>query len=440
MRVPFPVVPALAFAVAAGCAPAPRLEVPAEIVSQTWSAPAALPALDEDLGLLIGGEELAALVERARAANPELRAARERVAAASALLKGARASALPIVSASAGAGAARSLSGGQLFEFESSFANLDASLTLDLFGREAARRRAARARARAAGFDADAAEIVVTAAVMRAFLQRATLARRLELTDTAINQAGETARILQIRRREGAATRVDVGLQQIRLRLAEAHDRTRTALAVLVGEEAPRFTLAAASLTNLSPPALGAPDPMTVLARRPDVQAAEARIRAAGGDVQAARRAFLPLIGVSLGASSGSGVNPAVALAQIGGEVLAPIFGRRRLNADLDAAAAGQREAVHQYRRAVLEALREVEDALSAIARSDERHRLLSEVQAEARITATLARRQYLEGDADLQRLLESQDLTVAAADALAVALQERIEARIALYAATARR
>jgi multidrug efflux system outer membrane protein len=135
---------------------------------------------------------------------------------------------------------------------------------------------------------------------------------------------------------------------------------------------------------------------------------------------------------------SAGALAPLAVAQQIGADILAPIFARNRLRGELELASAQQREAVSNYQAVLLNAFREVEDALSLVAHADEREKLLTDVEAEARLTETLARRQYLEGAADLQHLLDAQDLLISVQDALALGQQERIEGLIQIYAATA--
>ena len=100
-----------------------------------------------------------------------------------------------------------------------------------------------------------------------------------------------------------------------------------------------------------------------MLVRRPDIQAAEARIAAASGDVRAARRAFLPNIKLSasaLGQAATLG-GPLGSTLAAGASLLAPIFDRGRLNGRLASATAGQHESVEQYRKALLTSLCEAE-------------------------------------------------------------------------------
>ncbi|MGN6820800.1 MAG: TolC family protein, partial [Sphingomonas sp.] len=332
------------------------------------------------------------------------------------------------------------------FDFSGSAVSVDVTISPDLFGQESAKKRAAAARVTASHNDVEVAALQVSVAIARAYVQRATLARRLALIDTSIAQASELDRVIRIRNREGAANKVEVGLQSIRLRqlqaersrISEALDQTRTALAYLVGEESPSFDVAPADLSLFTTPDIPVPSPLQLIERRPDVRAAEARIRAANGDVAAARRAFYPSLDLSIGGAFQAGQGSPVSLiGNIGASVLATIFGRNRLGGQLDYTAAQQREAVSVYRAALLNAQRAVEDALSAIRHSDERERLLTAVEVEAQTTEKLARQQYLEGAEDLQHLLDAQDLRVSVQDARALARQERIEGLIQLYAAT---
>ncbi len=435
-------------ALVSGCAPAVRLDVPPAVYSSTWSASASVDpgAVDDTpLGVLLGSSELQSLIARAIADSPSLKASDARADQAAARLMGARATSLPIVSGTLQAGGG-GRTGRSAFAFTDSFAAIDASFDPDLFGRNRATRRAESSRYRAAQFDRNAAGIALTAQVALAYVQGATLARRLELLDASIVSAADLDRIMRIRQREGDASRVDVGLQSIRLkqlqsertRLSEALGETRTALAVFCGAEAPDFVAVYGRPEALSTPVLAIPAPAVLIARRPDLLAADARLRAAGGDVDAARRAFYPAFGLSVGGfATTAGLGPLTPIATLGADLLAPIFARSRLKGELRLNEARQREVAQLYRQAVLEALRDVEDALSAINHARQREALLADVEAEARTTSGLARRQYLEGDVDLQRLLDAQDLLIAAQDARAVARQELLAATIALHSRT---
>lgn len=444
-----PLVPLLLLSTV-GCAPQVKLAVAPNVLSTEWrDGPAAGPvqmAGGERLADAFRSAELRRLTDHALAANADIGAAAARIERARAELGAARAAMLPVVSASGGLSHTQSDDKSDPYRFSQGFGGLDISYDLDLFGTARAGKRAARNRARAAIFDRDAVALVVEAEVARAWVQYCALADRIRLLDRSIEDARELERIINVRYREGAATKVDTGLQAIetrnleteRLRLVEARQRTRNALALLAGEEAPIFNVADGSLADLQVPAIALVQPGELLVRRPDVRAAEARIEAASGDVDAARRAFLPSIklsasGLGQAATLSSPIGTTIAF---GASLLAPIFDRARLNGRLHVAAADQHESVELYRKTLLTALKESEDALAGATRSAERERLIEDVVANAETTARLSRTQYLEGDADLRTVLDAKRLLVQAEDARALVLQERLNAAADLYEA----
>lgn len=435
------------------CAPHVALEPVPVVQSQRWSDEGAAPQRQdagaaitgsETLGSAMGSAALDELIAKASRENTDIAAAVARIRQSRALLRIARGSMLPAVSASAGISATRTDQ--TPFDFRDAFASLDISFELDLFGVHRAERDAAVARFRGTEFDRDAVLLAVQTDVARAFVQQATLAARLELIDRNITQQRELERIIRARVDAGEGTRVDLGLQSIqvrelqseRSRLEEALARTRTSLAVLVGEEAPQFRHSPATLESLTVPSLQLVQPTELVARRPDVRAAEARIQAAGGEVRAARAAFYPRLTLSSRGLSQAAIigGPLSTLFSTGAGLLAPIFDRGRLRGNLELAGGQQAESVALYRQALLNCLADVENAMSAVNRSAERAEIMEQIVAQARETARLARLQYLEGDADLQRLFDAEQRLIESEDARLIVVQERLDAAIDLFKA----
>jgi NodT family efflux transporter outer membrane factor (OMF) lipoprotein len=431
--------------------PRTRLPVVPQVSSPQWRGQQAGVGGEivgtQDLAATLRSNALQALIQRALAANADIEAARARVAQARAQLRVARAAMLPTVSASGGLNQTRTDNrGGRLFDFSDAFGSLDVAWDLDLFGGARAGRRAAVSRAEAAELDRRATSLAIEAEVARAFVQRAVLGERLKLLDRNLANARELERIVQVRLREGAGTRVETGLQAIevrqlqaeRHRLLQAMRQTENALAVLVAAEAPLFRMPVADLRDLSVPNLAPIQPAQLLVRRPDIRATEARIRAASGDVAQARAAFLPNLRLSastLGQAAALG-GPYGITAAVGASLLGQIFDGGRRRGELGVATAAQAETVQLYRAALLRALSESQDALDASEQSRARFALLGRVVEEARTTARLTRLQYLEGEADLRAVIDAQQLFVQAEDSRALAIQERLNATIDLYRA----
>lgn len=442
------IVVALVPAAVGGCAPKVVMVPKPSVFSTEWSAPAqpdAATGVPSPLADLLGNPALAELIERARANNPDIAIAAARLDSARAELTAAREASLPELSATGGLNSEMSRSTGSRLDFKEAFAQLDVSWEVDLSGRLSARRKATLARVDAAEWERQAVALAIESEIARAWVQRAALTRRLEIYDRLIDRAVELERVVRVREEAGAATRVELGLQTIRLldlrrqhsELREALDRTRTALAVLVGAEAPGFTIGTSDMADLNLPALVPPPPAQLLSARPDIRQAEAEIAAARGDVAAARASFFPQL--TLTASGLLSAVPGSPLSEVvtaGSSLLAPIFARGRLGRDLRVASAQQVEAVESYRRALLAALAEVEDLNSLIHGSTQRAVLVELIEAEAQLTARVANIQYLEGEEDLQTLIDAEELLGEAEEAQALLWQEQMFAQIALYSA----
>ena len=433
----------------AGCAPSAHVIQPQPLESTRWShaaddLPDSEMAAPANLAALLQSSDLAALTAAALKNNPDIAIASARIERSSALLGEARLAALPSLSASAGASQKLGLGGGAI-DFRSAFASLHILIDIDPFGRIGGAKSAALARSRAADIQRELIQLAVETNVARVWVTRAALARRIQILDQAIGRAGELERVVHARYDAGAATRVDVGQQSIRVnnmrrdrsQLLEALDKTRTALATLCGAEAPKFEASPADIASFALPRLIPPAPGTLLAARPDVRASEALIAAANGDVRAARAAFYPSLSFSsqglLAWATGGLLTTSVTL---GASVLAPIFDRGRLNSNLRVAAADQVVAVEQYRQTVLNALTEVEDITTTIGAARDRALLIHQIVKEARLTARLARTQYIEGEEGLWTEIDAEQLLGDAESAEVLSLEERLLAQIALYQA----
>lgn len=434
----------------AACAPTPRLTVPPAILSDDWQGPVpahAVALAQGDFWRAFGSPELSGLIARARSGNADLAAAIARVDRARAQLRQSRAALGPTGGIGTGmSGTKTDNTGAARFAYSDAYAQLDISYDLDLFGRLKADKRASAARATAALFDRDALQLVIETETARAYVRHAALVDRIAILDHAIAQARDLDRIVQIRVREGAATALDRGLNAIdlrtleaeRSRLIEGQARTRNALAVLVGEEAPRFQVGSIGIAAFGVPVPELVQPKMLLFRRPDLAGAEARIAAAHGDVDQARAAFMPSVRLSASglAQAATLSGPVGLTAAAAASLFAPIFNRSRLTGELQAMSAAQRESVANYRATLLNAFREAQDALAAVEQASERQRLYADAARQSVTTTRIARIQYVEGQIDLQAALQADRGRSQAEAASVEARAELLEACIDLYKA----
>ena len=450
MRSYWRLVSLLPAAAGAGCAPTPHLAVAPSVLSRDWGVAekpfTAVPR--EQFWHAFGSPDLERLIAAALANNPGLDAARARVDRARAELRVTRAARLPTVDATLGGEAgSNSAQGAPVYTYNGVSAGLSISYDLDLFGANAASRRAGGARLAGVGFDADATALVLQAEVARTFVQLATLNDRMALADRKLTAGRDLQRIIAVRVREGAADGSEAARQTVeverivsfRTTLAEQRRHIQTALALLVGAEAPSFLPPPARLAGLSRPGVDPEQPAMLVVRRPDIRAAEARIAAARGDVDAARRAFLPSLKLT---TSGFGsalslLGPIGLTTNAGASLLAPIFQGGRLRGQLEAASASQRESVALYRQSLLTALGEVTDALASTELTAQREASAKRAFAAAQRDTSLNELRYREGDSDLKALIDARSNQYEAEDLWLVAVQDRLTAAIDLFRAT---
>lgn len=320
------------------------------------------------------------LAERAGANNTGIQEAAARLAQARSLVRSAQADRTPQIGVGAGAsrGAGANTANGAtpatLLQ-----AGVNLSYEVDLFGRLAGVRDAATLDAQSREALLQSTRLLVQAEVAQTYLAlRAVDTERTLVQDTA-TAYGDTLRLTQRRFEAGDVAELDVIRIQTELAATEAEvfslSRSRAALenalAVLVGEPASGFALASNSGARALP-VIPAGVPGTVLARRPDVAAAQASLLAAQARVGVAQAAWFP--SVSLTAAAGYASPDIGDLFKwsarawgIGALMSVPLFDGGRREAGVQGAQAQLDAAAASYRGQVLNAFREVEDQLSAL-------------------------------------------------------------------------
>jgi multidrug efflux system outer membrane protein len=397
-----------------------------------------------------GSDELKMLVTAALGGSPDLAIAMERVKQAEAQVRVAGASLFPTLNLGAGSSSRVTDSeGASSRRSDASSMTLSASYELDLWGRNAADVRAADASYRATAFDRDAAQLTLIAGVATGYFEVLSLRGRLAIARENLAIAERVQSLVSIRARNGAASQLDVERQQATvlsqraalLPLEQQEKQTLAALAVLTGRVPEGFDVKGASLADLAIPAVNAGLPAELLVRRPDLAAAEAQVASANGNVAAARAALLP--GIQLTGSAGltsaallsvlSGPTSAVSLAV---SLLQPIFDGGRLGGQVAISESRERELVEGYRKAILTAFSDVEQALIAVSRSAQREALQAQVQESARNALRLAEIRYREGADDLLTVLDAQRTLFQAQDQLAAIRLDRLAGTVGLYKA----
>lgn len=430
----------------AGCSTTSPVPTPDVAPPAAYDEQVAGPAISAEWWKTFDSAELQALVDEALAGSPDLAIALERVRQAEAQVRVAGASLFPQVNAGIDSRASRQ-SGSTTRE--SSGMDLSASYELDLWGRNAAGVNAAQAGLRATTYDRESARLTLIAGVADAYFDILSLRGRLAVARENLAIAERVLAVVEARRRNGAVSQLDVERQQAAIlsqraaipALEQQERQTRAALAVLLGRVPEGFDVKADGIDALAIPAVGPGLPADLLTRRPDLAAAEASLVAANADLAAARAELLPSIQLtgSAGVASsallaiGSGATSTVAIAA---SILQPIFDGGRRRAGVTIAESRERELLEGYRRAILAAFADVENALVATTRLAEREALQAEAARRSREALRLAEVRYREGADDLLSVLDAQRSLFNAEDQHAQARLERLQAAVALYKA----
>ena len=347
---------------------------------------ASVPVIAADWWTALGDPALSALVERALADNPSLKASQARVERAGANVAAARAAEGPQVNGTLDVTRQRYSANGlyppPLAGSIQNSGTLQAagSWDLDLFGRNRAALDASIGAERAADADRQAASVLLSSNVARTYLQLARLFEQRAVARRSLEQRNEFLKLIDQRVRAGIDTAVELrqgeGAPPETRQQIEALDEqialARHALAALTVQPPSALDALAPRLSAMRSVAVPDALPADLLGRRADIRAARWRVEAATRDVAAARAQFYPTINLSAfiglssigldrllrSASEQYGVGPAIRL---------PIFDAGRLRANLRGRAADLDVAIETYNGAVLDAVHEVADQLGSL-------------------------------------------------------------------------
>lgn len=411
-----------------GCAPMtePALaKVDESLVSVNHNEPAALP----DWQTFFTDKRLQALLTAALDNNRDLRIAIARVAEARAQYGIARADRFPEIDI--GVGATRSSTPGSVspsgnrYDLTSGNVSLFLpSYELDLWGRVANLTEAALATFLATEANAKAVRLALIGEIASTYYQALEAQSRLVLLQATKENRTAFLALVDNRVQVGLATQADKlqaqavvdGLVRDMADLQRQQILANNALSVLVGVPIAKLSLPSALplQQQADSETLKTALPSTRLLQRPDVQAAELRLKASDANIAAARAAFLPRIsltssyGTASSALNGLFANNSESWSFVP-QITLPLFNAGRTQANLDVAAARQVVAVADYEKTLQNAFKEVADALTS--RSSYRVQLVSQqaVLASQQQRLHISEQRYQQGAASYMEVLDAQ-------------------------------
>jgi multidrug efflux system outer membrane protein len=445
-------------ATSAGCIltsdlPDPALDVPQGYRDGRLTDPDAPPALDWWRGF--GSPELTVLMEEAQKVNLDIAAATARFIQADAQARVAGAALLPTVSTggqeaysrtSGSSASGLSIGGREVVNYS---ASLSASYQLDFWGQYRDAAQAAQETSTANRFDRDVVALTTLTAVATAYFQVLAAQDRIRTANGNVASALRILDAIKQRFKAGTGTDLDVAQQESVLAnqraaippLRQTRDQNINALALLVSRPPESVQVTGGSMNRISSPRVTPGLPSELLTQRPDIRRQEAQLAAATANVGSARAQFFPSIQLtsSGGYQSSSLVSlfqPHAAFFSLVGGITQPIFDGGAILGNFELTKAKQDELLQTYRKAVVSAFTDVDNALVAIRQTTDRLRLQREVVASSRRAFGLAEQQLKAGTADIVTVLNTQLTLFQAEDALWQAQLARLLAIVSLYQA----
>ncbi|QTD55398.1 efflux transporter outer membrane subunit [Parasphingorhabdus cellanae] len=388
-----------------------------------------------------GDADLESAVQEAFANNRNLQSVLAQLRASRAAMRVARADLFPTIDLSGTATDAENAA--TVYD-----GALEASWEVDIWGRNLSLARAGNAEAKAAAADFAAARQALAAAVAQAWYDRSAARISLGLATSDLERRKDTLRITNARFRAGLASRLDVRLAQVAV--SNSEDRLETALRtarnaaraleVLIGRY-PSGDAAGADDLVMPQPLPDITAPVSVLAGRPDLIAAEARVNAAGLRAVDARHAMFPQLTLRFEATTRSGnfgdlFDPSTYINAISAGLLQPLFRGGELLAEADRQGELAKSALFDYAQSTLTAFQEVEDRLDAEATLERQVASTATAAEEARAAVDLTRSRYINGRSTIFNLLDAQTTAIASETRAIETRRAQIENRINLHLA----
>lgn len=323
------------------------------------------------------------------------------------------------------------------------------SYNLDLSGANRRTFEALAAQADYQRFQLQGARLTLAANVAAAAFTQAQLAAQIETGTAILTAQSEQLAITRKRMKLGAASELETSalqtqLEQTRATLPPLRNRwqqTSHLLAILAGQPPGAADMPQFRLNDFKLPAdLPVSVPSALVRQRPDIQAAEALLRAANAQHGVAMARLYPQINLS--ASMGSQALTTTALFGPGsmiwglaGQLTQPLF-NPGLRAEARAAEAGFDAAAANYRQTVLQALHNVADSLRALDNGAQSMAALASAAAAAQTSLQLVEQQYNAGAASYVQVLVAQIQEQQTRTSLIAAQAQRLTDTVAFYQA----
>ncbi len=407
--------------------------------------------ISADWWTLFHSQPLNDLIEQSLKKNPDLKSAQAALSVARENVLAQRGAFYPSVNANFSAsrqkqpGSLAPVPDNNAFLYSLFTPQVSVSYVPDVFGLNRRTVESLQAQAQSVRYQMVATYTSLTANVVVAAIQLASLQAQVDATRELVELNAKMLKILQYQFAKGAVSRLDVAAQESQLEQVKATlpplikqlEQQRDLLSVLTGVFPSQAAIGKFELSSLQlPQELPVSLPSKLVAQRPDVLQAQANMHAASAQIGVATANRLPNIELTANAGStalaiGQVFKSGTGFWSVGADLTAPIFQGGQLLHQERAAKAAYVQASEQYRSTVLTAFQNVADTLVALEQDAEGLKAAAAAAAAAKVTLDLSQRQWHDGYADYLSLLGAEQ-------AYQQALINQVQAQANRYADTA--
>lgn len=421
---------------------------PATTVPGNWQqdTPAVDGLLADQWWRRFGDSQLDQLIDEALLRNNNLATASIKVRRAQLSAGLAADQQWPVLNATIGTNNNRNLRGSPN-AYNTSSANVSLSYEADLWGRLGSQYDAKKWEAQATIEDRESTALTLIGTTANLYWQSAYLNQRLALSSQSIAYAEKTQELVRVQYQAGAVSSLEVleaeqnlaAQQASRTDLLRQQVETANALALLFDNPPGQVYAIPAALPTRPLPPLQAGMPAELLSRRPDLRAAELRLRGALATVDATRASYYPTLTLTAAVGGSSNAlrdvlqNP---IATLGAGLVLPFLQWNQMQLNIKVSQADYELAVVNFRSTLYSAFGDVENALSARRQYADQTVLLERNLQAAQAAERLYELRYRSGSVALKSWLDAQEKRRTAEITLAQNRLDALKNQVTLYQA----
>lgn len=326
-------------------------------------------------------------------------------------------------------------------------ASLGLSYEIDLWGKLSSARDTAHWEAMATEQDRAGAALALIGTTANLYWRLAYLNESIAASEASLAYTAKALELAQVKHRSGAVSNLDLIQAEQNLASQRASLTTllqdkveaQNALAILFDQAPENTTPDPKTLPAMTMPTLPLATPAALLARRPDMQAAEMRLRSALADTDHSRTSYYPSFSLTGSLATGGSEladilrNP---VASLGAGLSLPFLQWRQTQLNIQVSEAAYEQAVIEFRQKLYSSLAEVENKLSArtqLMAQEDALRTSFKLASEAE---RLAEVRYRSGATGVQAWLDQQETRRSAQLQLTANRLAQLQNMMALYQA----